>query len=130
MYQAIEFGVRNQVGCLLAAQRSPQHPRQADHRLASARQTARSIVFADQFAGHAKHRGLQTEKVSVTRLVRIHLAEFSCLERSKKLKLGSDQQEVTRLVQPVDKRLLAAGYLAKILPGASAMNSAGVADGP
>jgi hypothetical protein len=40
--------------------------------------------------------------VSITQLVRVHLAEFSRLERSKKLKLARDQQEVTQLVQPVD----------------------------
>jgi len=47
--------------------------------------------------------------VSITELVRVHLAEFSRLERSKKLKLARDQQEVTQLVQPVDKELLASG---------------------
>src|SRR6266849_2572337 len=72
--QAIELGVRNQMSCLLPTQRSTEHSRQADKRLASARQTVRSVIFADQFASHAKHRSLQTEKMSVARLEPIHLA--------------------------------------------------------
>ncbi len=72
--QAIELGVRNQMSCLLAAQRSTQHARQADHGLTSARQAVRSVVLADQFASHAEHRSLQAEKMSVARLEPIHLA--------------------------------------------------------
>ena len=101
--QAIELGVRNQMSGLLAAQRPAQHARQADYRLASARQAVRCVVFADQLASHAKHRSLQTEEVSITRLEPIHLAPISCSQANYEANWSSGLPEVTRLVQPVDK---------------------------
>ncbi len=52
----------------------PQHARQADDGLAPAGQTVGSVIFADQFARHAEHRSLQTDKMSVPSLDPIHLS--------------------------------------------------------
>src|SRR5690242_10753867 len=64
----------------------------------------RGVIFADQFARHAKHRSLQTKKVGVACLDPIHIPELLPVPRERRTIDGSGlAPEVARLVPPVDK---------------------------